>query len=268
MDLVITTGLKKSESATYNTLTKIFNKSINADIIIMGSSKANVQVSPKILDTILSMNTYNLGLNGMSFGPQHLENDLYLKHNPKPKIIIQIVSNGLLVKKKELFGFMRYAPYLNLQEVKEMNQEYKGFTFLDYYIPFIRYSGHFGVISNGLLCNFGLDKQKDINYKGYQEMDVPWDDTYEKYIKDNPNGTTIPLDNKTKTKFITYLANAKRNNILVFMVYAPTYEPSQKLIKNRPEIFEFYTKTAFENGAIFIDYSNKDISTHKNLFYN
>ena len=268
LDLFITSGLKKSESSTYNTINKVFNGTINADLIVNGSSKAYVQISPKILDTRLNLESYNLGLDGNAFIPQLLQYDLYRQHNQKPKIIVQIVGNGFLVKKEELIGYMRYAPFLDNKQITAVTQQYKGFSFLDYHVPFIRYAGYFGIITNGVLSNFGIDKQKDKNYKGYHAMDAQWDNSFDLFKNENPTGIDIAIDSVSKVKFTNYLELAYKDNIHVFMVYPPTYKPSQEYINNREEIIDFYKEVAVNSNALFLDYSNGQISNSKDLFYN
>src|SRR5690554_3856447 len=76
LDFIVTKGLRHSNSEINGTFNKVLQGSINADLIINGSSKALVQVSPKILDSILEMDTYNIGMDGAPFLPQNLQFNL------------------------------------------------------------------------------------------------------------------------------------------------------------------------------------------------
>ncbi|SIQ77947.1 hypothetical protein [Maribacter ulvicola] len=268
LDYLVSTGLRKSKSDTYNTINKIVDGTLNADIIINGSSKALVQVSPKILDTILNQNSYNLGMDGNEFIPQLLQYELYKKYNPKPKLIIQIVGNDFLQKKEELIGYMRFAPYLKLNGVSAMTEQYKGFSFIDYHLPFYRYSGYFGLIMDGLLSNFGIHRQIDLKYKGYQEKDYIWDNSFDKFKASNPNGIQIKMNNSSKEKFNQYIESLVQDNIHIIMVYPPTYLPSQDLIRNKKEVINFYKAVAKNNNVLFLDYSSNFISNEKKYFYN
>ena len=268
LDILVTTGLKKSKSDTYTTINKIVDGTLTADIIINGSSKALVQVSPKILDTILNQYSYNLGMDGNEFIPQLLQYQLYREFNPKPKMVIQIVGNDFLQKKEELIGYMRFAPYLKLNGVKGMTDQYKGFSFLDYHLPFVRYSGYFGLIMDGLLSNLGIHSQIDSKYKGYQEKDVTWDDSFNKFKEANPKGIQITMNESSKEKFKKYVESVVQDDITIVMVYPPTYAPSQDLIRNKNEIIDFYKEVAKLNNISFLDYSSNPISEDVNYFYN
>ena len=55
----------------------LMNGDINADVIVMGSSRAWVHIDPLILDSILGVNTYNLGIDGRSFNSQIKKYHIY-----------------------------------------------------------------------------------------------------------------------------------------------------------------------------------------------
>jgi hypothetical protein len=268
LDTLVTSGLKKSKSDIYNTINKIVDGTLTADVIVNGSSKALVQISPKILDSQLNKNSYNLGMDGNEFIPQLLQYQLFREYNPKPKMIIQIVGNDFLQKKDELFGYMRFAPYLDLNGVTAMTKQYKGFSFLDYHLPFIRYSGYFGLITDGLLSNFGMHLQIDSKYKGYQEKDVTWGDSFNKFKEANPKGVQIHMNDTSKEKFKKYVESVVQDNIIIVLVYPPTYAPSQDLIRNKKEVIDFYKDVAKQNNIPFLDYSSNPISEDVNYFYN
>lgn len=63
-DTLITTGLKKSKSYYFVDWNRIYGGKIDADIIINGNSKAYHHISPKIIDSVTRLNSYNLGLDG------------------------------------------------------------------------------------------------------------------------------------------------------------------------------------------------------------
>ena len=67
LDFIITLGLKKSESDDFREWNDLYQSKINADLIINGSSRAWVHISPQILDTSFSIDSYNLGIDGHNF---------------------------------------------------------------------------------------------------------------------------------------------------------------------------------------------------------
>ena len=57
IDYSITTGLRKTEKREYKDWNKLLNGEINSDLLIQGSSRAWVHVSPKIIDSVLNTNS-------------------------------------------------------------------------------------------------------------------------------------------------------------------------------------------------------------------
>ena len=72
MDFVVSEGLRKTERGHFYTMNAIMTDSINADIVILGNSRATCSYNPIVLDTILGVNTRNLGVSGQPFGVSYL----------------------------------------------------------------------------------------------------------------------------------------------------------------------------------------------------
>lgn len=241
---------------------------MNADLIINGSSKALVQISPKIIDSVLNLNSYNLGMDGTGFIPQKMQYDLYLKYNKKPEIVVQIVSHGTLYKNVELYKYIKFAPYFDNEEIKKVSKKYKGFSTYDYYIPFIRYSGNPSIVINGLLNTIGIDLRKDNKYKGFLAQDKKWDNSFNDFKNNNPDGVSIRIEEHSIKLFENYIAECKNNNINVILVYPPTFMESKKYIKNEDEIVAYYKYIADKYQVPFLDYSDNVLSYSTEYFYN
>ena len=54
---------------------------IKAELAVFGSSRAFIQINPKILEEETKLNSYNFGLNGSKFKMQFYRFNIYLKHN-------------------------------------------------------------------------------------------------------------------------------------------------------------------------------------------
>ena len=269
LNIVITTGLRKSDMIIHSNLAKLYNGKINADLVINGSSKAYVQVSPKIIDAVLNLNSYNLGLDGNFFILQKLQYELYEKYNKLPKIIIQIVSIETLKKAEgELYNYIRWAPYIDIEEVRNITKLYKGFSYIDYHLPFFRYFGYPIEIIEGILSSLNIHISASPLYKGYRSHDMPWDRSFDKFKKTNKNGIDISLDKVTCDLFEDYIKNCKNNNIMVFLVYPPTYHKFKRYVNNREKLLAYYTKVSLKYNVPFLDFSQDELSKNKKYFYN
>lgn len=269
LDKLVTSGLRQSNSLTHDNLSKLYNGKINADLIINGSSKAYVQVSPKIIDSTLNLNSYNLGLDGTPFVPQKLQYELYEKYNTPPKMIIQIIDFGALGKAEgDLYNYIKFAPYLNLNLVQETTKLYNGFSTASYYLPFLKYSGKPLEVTDGILSTLNIHFAPSKLQKGYFERDIPWDGTFEKFKTTYKKGISKKPNAQTCKLFEEYLANCKQKNITVFLVHPPVYHEYLPFDLNRKTILEYLNTVSKKYDMPFMDYSDNSISLHKKYFYN
>ena len=269
-DTAITNGLRKSDMITYSNMTKIVNGAINADLIINGSSKAYVQVSPKILDSVLQLNSYNLGLDGTPFIPQKLQYELYEDYNKSPEIVVQIVSNGTLQETGiNLYNYIKFAPYLNIEKVSTMTKMFKGFTFVDYHLPLLRYSGNPLEVIDGLLSLFNVHLSKAPLEKGYLVTNRVWDGSFEQFKKDNKEGINVSLDAQACALFEEYIKNCKSKNTEVIMVYPPVYHEFVPYVRDREKLIAYYTEVSEKYNVPFLDFSqDEDLTFDTKYFYN
>ena len=110
---IVDKGLRKSKYSFYAVWNDIYGGKVNSDMIFMGNSRTYVMLSPKIFDSVLGFNTYNLGMNGWGFGMEYTRFKIYLQHNPKPKYILQNVDIGVLGDRPDLYEYAQFLPYLN-----------------------------------------------------------------------------------------------------------------------------------------------------------
>ena len=269
LDVIITKGLRKSNAFEFDNLTKIYNSKIDANLIIKGSSKALSQIDPKILDEVLSVQSYNFGMNGTGFELQNLVYSLYRKYNKKPDYIIQIVSNGTLAKNENMHEYKRYSPYLNDSLVRKKAQNLNGFEKVDFYIPFIKYSGFSIEVINGLFNFIGIKLPSDKNkkYKGYYPHNAKWNNSFEKFKVKYPNGKKIIIDNELVHQLSTSVKKALQERINIIMIYPPTYYESQAYITNREEIINTYKTIANNNKILFLDFSSSELTKSKEYFF-
>jgi len=268
-DVIITKGLKKNNSDMFIDWNRIYAGKINADLIINGSSKAMSNISPMILDTLLDVNSYNLGIDGHDFFMQKYKYDIYSNYNNSPNIIIQIVSNGTLNKRNDLYDMAQFLPYLEDSIMQNVTEEYEGLSYLDYSIPLIRYFGYPTIAIKGASSYFQVDVvQKSAKYKGYLSVDREWDSSFDDFVRLNPNGIILDITDVSLQLFKLFIKEQKQKGVTIILVYPPTYIESQKYITNRNDIIDTYRSIASENNLLFLDYSNLFITKNKEFFYN
>ncbi len=268
-DHVVSRGLRETRHLEFAEWNDIFDGAIHADVVVSGSSRAYVQVDPRILDSLLKCTSYNLGMDGSDFLLQSARLETYLKFNRKPKIILQILEARSLEKLDNIFQYEQFFPYFSDSSLHNVIRQYQTYSPAEYKIPFLRYRHDHRLITLGLLEYFHLyhvsTNGKD---RGYAGVERRWDDSFQKFIRDHPNGYRVKVDVPLVEIFENYLQKCKANNIAVVMVYAPEYKDAHRYITNRDSIMYLYRNFSTTYGVPFLDYSDSIISSNKNYFYN
>ena len=265
---IIDTGLRKSHHFYYSEWNDLMKGKINADLLIMGSSRAWVHVSPKILDTTLHINSYNLGMDGTQFNMQYDRFKLYRLHNKQPKYIIQTLDFTILTPSNLLHAYQQFLPYLYDTSVRSLTSHYIGkFGVGDYYFPLYKYNNELPVAKEGLMSFFNKGVPA-LKYKGYQGQNKLWDSTFEKFVNSAPEGTKIKVDPKSVLLMEEFLTYCQQNGIKVILVFPPVYSEFLKYCLNKDEIIGLYEGLHTKYDVPFLNYLDDDLSAHKENFYN
>lgn len=268
VDFGISQVIKKSDLAVgeYFVWNDIYSKNIKTDIAIYGSSKAKVQYNPEIISSITRKPTYNFGVDGHNFFMQEIRHQKFFQLNAKPKTIILSVDIFSLQKRKDLYNYEQFLPYLfweNNRDIKPNLLTYEGLKSPDFYLPFYRYRGKANLIFYSFLHMNKLHK----NPKGFFPNNKNWNSDFEK-AKHELLSYKIEIDSVSKNKFIQFLDKTTSQNIKLILVYPPEYYELGNIIKNRNKMIEFYKKEAVKRKLLFLDYSKDSLCYHTQYFYN
>src|SRR5262249_19065451 len=86
----------------------------DADVLILGSSRAQYHFMPSVLDRRLSVHAFNAGLKGHDFLYSVLLYDLWRRSHPAARaLVIQMDMESLLEREQEQAALQILAPYLD-----------------------------------------------------------------------------------------------------------------------------------------------------------
>lgn len=254
-------GLRKTEYLHYKEWNELYNGSINADVLIQGSSRAWLHVNPVILDTIINMNSYNLGMDGTAFDMQYARFKAYLNHNIKPKLILQEIGVNVFCS-SNLFNKEQYIPYYEdtiiLNAIKNIN-----ILTADYFIYPLKYSGGRHYIPIGLtsyVINQRFDNGKT---KGYLSNDEREFDLSLKF----PPKTHYSENTVIRKQFECFLDYCTANEIKVVLYNPPMYKP-QLRFHNHDSIMLYLESLATKHNVPFLNYSDDTVTYTYKHFYN
>lgn len=255
-DALTTCAFHKKTTRKYIVWNDIIHANINADVLIMGNSRAWCQYSPQILDSILGTNAYNIGIDGSCFNRQLVRYDMYRHYQQSiPKYIIQNVEFFTLGRTA---GYEReqFMPYLMYPYFRKRVYEIESFSFGELYIPMYRY------YINNVYDEY--TRYDDTVVKGYFGKDIDWDGSTLKNIKPYFHG----IDTNVLHMFINYIENVQRDGIKLIFVLAPLYNETMCKVLDLEEIHGLYYELSEKYDIPILDYTNCWLSQDTVFFYN
>lgn len=267
----INNGLRNYYDDMYGDRNKIFSGQINADIIILGSSRAKVQVDPRIIESVTGFSCYNFGIMASRVFLEKFIWKAFLNHNRPPKIVIKNIDYFSLKSEGNIVYKETFLPYLSEPEA-EILKEIDDKIWVEQIIPIYRYRGNREVVFTGLKSFFGIISEPTLyHYNGYSAVSNKWSEEFEEI--NTANMQIIPVAEELKYGFdyLKKLINdCITNNIQLVLVHMPMYiDLNQPQISEHTDsIFTAINKFVIDNNLEYWDYSKDSLSYNKKYFYN
>ena len=259
-DYMFSSVAKHSNEYAIESWYDLMEGNIEADVIIMGSSRAWVQYDPLILDSILGINSYNLGIDARKHYSQIKKYNLFKKRNKKPRLIIQnidILDFNAIIRGINKHQFFPYFWDIDMRREFINNEVFNaGEKYLPMY-RFINFSSHNDI-------SIFLPSGSNCLTKGYRGDTATWDGTAlkkRKSIRFLPNDTVLHM-------FDEYLAETRADGIKVIFVYAPIYIGATRKMIDYKKMRDTYQAFANKYGIPILDYTHMYICYDTAYFYN
>lgn len=252
----------------YEVWNDIYSGTINADIVVYGSSRALRHFDPDILQDELGLSVYNCGMDGHQFWMEYYRHKMYIAHNNKPELIIQSLDSFTLQRPGFLYNYMQFLPYMFLNwSLYDHVKMLEGFTKPDFVIPLVRYFGETKALNSALSVLFNGSNNVKGRTKGYAPVQKEWGNDLDFAIEKSEN-IEIPVSTDTKKLFEHYIRECKDLGIKLIFVYSPEYIDGQKYISNRKQMLDYYYRISEQYKIPLLDFSENDICFDKQYFYN
>ncbi len=225
-----------------------------AAVLVLGSSRAQFQVIPSILDRRLAARTFNAGLKGHDFLYSAALYDLWLHRHPPPRAVVLTVDvESLLQRPNEAAAAQVLAPYIGeselLREILYSDGPQKRF---EYVLRSYRYNGKVLVILKNAF------RHTDPAFDGFIPLQGPLPSGDRSVIKNalDQDEPAIVYARRPfwdmKLKILRDLgARALSQHTLVLLVHAPLY--GQDLAAHAIWIERMKALVAATPGIQFVD---------------
>ena len=263
LDLFLSSRLLRNENRMFSTWSQIYNDSTNYDLIINGSSRAWTQYNPIMLDSMLNVNSYNLGMDGSGITRQIVKYKKYCEYHKTPKHLIQNID---FITIDTTFGYEReqFFPYFIYDRslMQEMDV-YEKFSFAEKFIPSYRYIGYRDVLTEALF-NYSSQARFEFLFKGYLGNNSTWNGTELAKL----DSVVFSCNAMALHLFIDFLEQTTKQGTKVLFVYAPVYHGVRTKMTNEHQMYEMYDTIAARFNIPILDYNDIPLCYDTTYFYN
>lgn len=268
LDGMITIGLRRVDTRKYSVWNDIFGTAINADAVIIGSSRAWCAYDTRIIDSLLRCNSYNLGIDGHPIDFQLIRYKTYRRFNPSPKIILINADflSTLHNSAESLYEREQFFPYIHDKELINLVADEKHITLLERYLPLYRYFGYREDVETGIASFWGKKEFTDGGmYKGYRGNEYVWD---EGQVINRDTVLHAQVVNDAVEMLDGFVADVTATGIEVIFVKSPVYHPLIDKFSNISETDSVFSAIADKYNVPVLDYYNCEIAEDSTFFYN
>jgi hypothetical protein len=263
-------GLRRIDTSSFGVSNRIVNGTINADIVISGSSRALSHYDPRLIAAQTGLSVFNIGLNGSQTDMQVARLRTYLRHNRPPSVVIHnLDAFSFQSTHGGVYDPAQYVPYLGETEIYEALRRIDPAIWKSKFIPLYGYTVEdmrFEWIV-GFAGFFGWQPRED-HFLGFKPRHIAWTDEFERFSESNRNGMRFEIEPDGIREMQNLLDLCHDNGIGVILVYSPEYLAVQGLTNNRADIFAKFEELARRYHVPLWDYSSSAISANKYNFYN
>lgn len=260
---LLDSGFRQTGYLHYKEWNALYASQINANVLIQGNSRAYHHVNPLIVDSILHVNSFNLGMDGTQFDIQYARFKAYIKYNKQPDMIFQNVDEWTLGR-SNLYIREQYIPYYSdtciRNAVKACNilpEEY-------FMYPFKYMGCDHTVLAKGFLEALHLRHFENKKIKGYEGNILPFDSTL---ISKKHIPPMMLVDKKVEVLFDEFLNYCRTHRIVVVLFYSPIFNSGFDL-KVHQNTVDYFQRRATDYGVYFLDYSQRHICKDCRYFCN
>ncbi|MCS5489016.1 hypothetical protein [Algoriphagus limi] len=266
LDYMIQEGLKTSNYREITKWNEVIQGGIDAEILIVGSSRALVHFDCEYIEKATGKSCYNLGFDGTTYPLQKLMLELYLSKNKKPKELIWSLDYHSFNAVPDYYGFEQLVPYMENSFVKKMLSMHETPNY-QFQIPLYRYSYNPKMKVIGIYSFFGKYDYNPILKKGFRKQNKVWDGAFDKFRGQNPKGVLVNFEENLFSDFIC-LNRDLIEKVKVTWIISPYYFDYFGMVNNHNEIQKKWEEAAKQLNITYLDFSLNKISYEKANFYN
>lgn len=264
LDVMISHGLANSAGHPHQAWREIRSGEYPADIIIMGTSRALEHYDPLIIDSITGLQSYNLGMGGYSINVELMRYRYYCHYHPQTKYVIYDVDKLILMidtiphqHQSEQFLPLFYDGAIRKDLLGS------GYSWIDAYIPMVRYWGYQTHNKRGILECLDLKHYYDYpSYKGHIPDSDPWDPSHLRAT----DSIRMRVDRDAMDMFESFVSECQKEEVQLIFVTSPVYYTYVEMSPNWHKYITWFDSIANANNIPYFNYMDYSMCSDSTMF--
>lgn len=272
IEKTVDAGLIGLENSRYQDWDNILSGNINAEVLVLGSSRGMTGYNSEIIEKFLNKKTHNLSVNAGSYGLQRDKYTIYLKYNKAPSIIIQNIDLVNFQESKRVPDHLFLLPFTSHEDIRDMLLKYDDEISMQKFFPNTKYMYSLRFMKNGFnsFSNGGMGYE--FHVKGFSGATATYvEDTHniEGYKKSGSETFDYSNLENGVAQSIKFYQQQAQNGIKIILCWAPEYEDRRMYTKNisDPIRRRFEELAQKEKHIYFLDNLNDALGNEKENFY-
>ncbi len=271
LDYIVGQGLKAIPNSKFQEWGNIIDGAINAEVVILGSSRGVVSYNSNLIEEELNMTTHNLSYNAGSYNLQIDKYNIYQKNNRLPKMIIQNIDMTHFSSSTYIPNTKNLLPHTNTSMIRDLLDKYNDDTKGVSRFGVVKYSKHNRYLLKGILSFLGIPQEVETHDNGFIYVDKQYkEDTSNlsrlKYIATNNKYGHLEKGIAETFRFCELQAT---NSDKVIVCWLPEYIDRYKINNDYTEKLRKRVKNwaADTENIYFIDLTHYDSIVQDNKYF-
>ncbi len=235
-----------------------------ADVLILGSSRAQHHYDTQILSHHLQMSCYNLGINGQSILMPYAQIKIILNRYSPKIILFELDPNRVYFNQSDYDKLSILLPYYNkypeIRPIIQLKSSYEQVKLLSSIYPFN------SSIMNILRFNTNIDINRKWDINGYVPIkNQTLNTSMLKIYKAPDNQTEIDTNMLNSLKDIIHICNRKR--VALFFVCSPVFHSNREKKSDYSHSSKRTIELLKQENANFLDFSNDTSFINNAVFF-
>ena len=251
-DYVLSRWMRRAHHPNSEIWYEVMEGKVDADVIALGSSRANTAFYPPVVDSVLDTYSWNLGVLGHHFEAENLRYEMFRLHNRKPRLVVQFVDPQLFYANTS-FDRVQFLPWFwDRAFRKGIRENFGSGFFYKNAIPFVRYHS---------FLPWEVSSRDRRTERGFHTYESERDDPYTPFYQE-----VFFQDDDLPERFIALLRSLKKEGIAVVMVNPPEYGRIVYQEGQREAMRSCMDSIALITGTPYLDYTGMDLCADSTCF--